>query len=146
MVFSKIQNPVFVIWSFTFQFVLITHFALRRTFLNFAIEYGWIVYALSLFSVLVSFQQINRRESWSFWVGGFIFLIWAVFGFSVEYLFKVSWRSPIIWNIFIPYVGLYLATIMFYWWPLGEINKLLWYIYSVLFVISTFFNITSHSL
>lgn len=52
-----------------------------------------------------------------------LFLIWAVFGFLVEYLFTLSWRSPVNWKIFIPYVGLYLATIMFYWWPLGEINK-----------------------
>jgi hypothetical protein len=35
-------------------------------------------------------------------------------------------------------------TVMFYWWPLGEISKYLWFGAAFLFVISTFLNITSH--
>jgi hypothetical protein len=43
-----------------------------------------------------------------------------------------------------PYVFLYLATVMFYWWPLGLLSRPLWIIYAVLFVIATILNITSH--
>jgi hypothetical protein len=34
---------------------------------------------------------------------------------------------------------------MFYWWPLVNIDKPLWYIYVVLFLASTILYVTSHS-
>jgi hypothetical protein len=57
---------------------------------------------------------------------------------------KIEWRSPVRWSVFGPYITLYLATVMFYWWPLALIEKTWWYIYTVMFIISTFLNITSH--
>jgi fatty acid desaturase len=56
---------------------------------------------------------------------------------------KVQWRDPILWQ-FGPYVFLYLATIMFYWWPLGLVSRPLWFVYAALFIISTVINATSH--
>ena len=141
---KKIQNPVFVIWAFTFQLLLIIHFTIRITNFEFAINYGWVIYLLSLVGLIVSIQQIKNMEGWVFWIGGFIFLTWAIFGFLVEYIFNISWRLPIIWPIFIPYISLYLATVVFYWWPLGKIKKTYWYVYSILFVISTYLNVASH--
>ncbi len=57
----------------------------------------------------------------------------------------ISWRSPIVWPVFIPYVFVYLASLMFYWIPLGNIRRELLYIYAVLFIINSFLNITSHA-
>jgi len=64
--------------------------------------------------------------------------------YIIEYVKGIQWRNPIHWPVFGPYVFLYLATIMFYWWPLGLISRPLWYAYAILFVISTVLNITSH--
>ena len=144
MLFSDIQNPTYVVWAFAFQLVLIAFFALRRLNLDLAVKYGWVIYALSLPSIVVSIQQINAGNSWTFWVGGFIYLAWSVLGFLVEYVLNLTWRSPIVLRIFVPYVGLYLATVMFYWWPLGEIHKGYWYGAALLFVLSTILNVTSH--
>jgi len=83
-------------------------------------------------------------KTWSLWLSGFLFLVWAIFGYAVEYVKGIQWRSPIRWSIFGPYVFLYLATIMFYWWPLGLINKPLWGVYALLFIASTILNVTSH--
>ncbi len=63
---------------------------------------------------------------------------------TVEYLMGIAWRNPVRWPIFLPYVFLYLGTLMFYWWPLGRIRKPLWYAYAVLFAASTVLNILSH--
>ena len=144
MRFRELQNPVFVIWAFVFQFVLIAHFIIRKVHFDFAVRYGWIVYVIGLIGILVSLQQIHSGKTWIFWIGGFLLSIWAVLGLSAEYLFHVAWRAPIVWGIFLPYVGLYLTSIMFYWWPLAEIGKKYWYGYGVLFVISTYLNATSH--
>jgi len=45
----------------------------------------------------------------------------------------------------IPYVNLYLASMMFYWWPLATIDRTLWYVYAALFVISAALNVISHN-
>jgi hypothetical protein len=44
----------------------------------------------------------------------------------------------------VPYVLLYLSTVMFYWWPVGLLSRPLWIAFAVLFVIGTVLNVTSH--
>jgi hypothetical protein len=107
-------------------------------------RYGWIVYALSLPAAAVSVLLLLGGKPWWLWLGGFIYLVWAIFGYIVEYIKEIEWRNPIRWPIFGPYVVLYLATVMFYWWPLALIVRLLWHIYAILFIASTVLNLTSH--
>ena len=138
-------ETLFVISAFLFQIILIVHFALRKWRFELAMRYGPIVYALSIPAAMLSIVLLINDKTWVFWTSGFIYLIWAVFGYLVEYRLKMTeWREPIRWSIFIPYVSLYLATVMFYWWPLVRIYKPLWYGYAVLFAISTILNIKSH--
>jgi hypothetical protein len=135
---------LFVVWAFLFQFVLIAHFSLRKWSFPVAQKYGWVVYALGVPASIVAVLLLVGGKTWSLWVGGFLHLAWAIYGYTVEYVWKLRWRNPVRWPIFGPYVFLYLATIMFYWWPLGIVSRLSWYVYAVLFVVSTFLNVTSH--
>lgn len=136
---------IFVTAAFLFQIILICHFALRKWRFELAMRYGPIVYALSIPAAILSIVLLLNGKTWGFWSGGLLYLAWAGFGFTVEYLLKITgWRQPIRWEIFIPYVSLYLATVMFYWWPLALIYKPLWYGYAVLFAVSTILNIQSH--
>lgn len=137
-------DALFVIWAFLFQFVLIIHFALRKWHFDVAMRYGPIVYALSIPAVTISMVLLLGGRIWSLWLGGFIYLVWAIFGYFVEYVRKIQWRSPIRLQVLGPYVFLYLATVMFYWWPLALIRRPLWYVYAALFVVSTILNATSH--
>ena len=106
---------LFVIWAFLFQIVLIIHFSLRKwSFDTYIMQYGWIVYAMSVPATVVSILLLLGDKTWSLWLGGFIFLIWAIFGYAVEYVKKITWRNPIRWPILGPYLVLYLATVMFY--------------------------------
>lgn len=135
---------LFVAFSFLFQLILIIHFAFRKWHFDQAMRYGWIVYALSIPAAAISIIFLMNGQSWYIWQGGFIYLIWAAYGYRVEYVTQIQWRSPIRWSILGPYVALYLATVMFYWWPLALIYKPLWYVYAILFVVSTVLNVTSH--
>lgn len=135
---------LFVLWAFLFQVILIIHFALRKWRFETAVRFGWIVYAASLLAVIISLLLLFGGQPWSFWLGGFIYFIWAVYGYFIEYVRKIRWRNPPRWSILGPYVILYLATIMFYWWPLALISRPLWYVYAILFVISTALNLASH--
>jgi hypothetical protein len=135
---------LFVAWAFLFQIALIVHFALRRWRFPVAMRYGPLVYALGIPAAAVSILLLLDGKAWFLWIGGFLCLAWGAFGYWVEYIKQIQWRNPIYWPIFVPYISLYLATIMFYWWPLGLINRALWYAYAVLFIISAVLNATSH--
>jgi hypothetical protein len=141
---ADILETLFVISAFLFQVILIIHFALRKWRFALAMRYGWIVYLLGLPAAALSLFILLAGKSWYLWLSGFIYLVWAIYGYSVEYVRGIQWRSPINWSVLGPYIILYLATVMFYWWPLALIYKPLWYIYAVLFLTSTILNVTSH--
>jgi hypothetical protein len=135
----------FVIWAFTFQIILILHFAVRKRFFErYTLKYGWLVYALSIPAVVISLVLLFGGKSWSFWLGGFLFLVFAVYGYRIDYVKGIQWRNPLRKDILFPYLTLYLETVMFYWWPLGLLSRPLWYAFAVLFVIGTILNISSH--
>jgi hypothetical protein len=137
-------DALFVISAFLFQIALIIHFALRKWRFDLAMRYGPVVYALGIPAAFVSFLILLGGKSWTLWLGGFLFLTWAIFGYTVEYVKRIEWRDPIRWSIFGPYIFLYLATVMFYWWPLAPLYKPSWYAYAMLFMVSTILNLTSH--
>jgi hypothetical protein len=144
---SKLDNldRLFVVWAFFFQTVLIVHFALRkRLFESYTVRFGWIVYALSIPAVVLSIVLLVAGKGWSFWLGGFLFLVYAVFGYWVDYVRAIQWRSPLRVSVMVPYVLLYLGAVVFYWWPLGLLSRPLWTVFTVLFVVSTVLNLASH--
>ena len=135
---------LFIVAAFVFQIVLTVHFAVRKWRFETAIRYGWIVYALSLPAALLSLAQLAAGTPWYFWLAGLLYLVWAAFGYVVEYVYRIEWRTPIYWPIFAPYVLLFLTTSMFYWWPLARLSWWLWAIFTVLYVLGTVLNVTSH--
>lgn len=144
---TKLDNldNLFIVWAFLFQILLIVHFAIRKNlFESYTVKYGWIIYALCIPAVVISIVLLRGGKSWSFWLGGFLFLVFAIFGYWVDYVAQIQFRSPLRLSVVFPYTFLYLATVMFYWWPLGLLNRPLWVLYATLFVIATILNITSH--
>ena len=137
-------DTLYVFTAFLFQAILIAHLALRKWRFEVAARYGWLVYALSIPAAAVSVLLLLSGKSRSLWAGGFIYLVWALFGYIVEYVREIEWRNAPRWQILVPYVTLYLATVMFYWWPLGLLRRPLWYVAAILFVVSTALNLTSH--
>lgn len=135
---------LFVLVAFFIQIILVVFFALRYWMFDTAIQFGWIVYALAVPAVIASLVLMIGGKHWYIWLGGFLYAAWAILGYIVDIARPVAWRSPILWPVFIPYVLLYLASNMFYWWPLGNIQRPLWFIYGILFVVSTIPNIASH--
>ena len=141
----KKLDSLYVVWAFFFQIALILHFAVRKRFFeSYTLKFGWIVYALCIPAVIVSLILLRAGKPWYFWLGGYLCLLFAIYGYYIDYFKQIPWRNPVVPGILIPYITLYLSTIMFYWWPLLRINRTLWFIYAGLYVISTILNITSH--
>jgi len=136
---------LFVVWAFFFPIVLIVHFALRQRFFEtYTTKMGWLVYALSIPALVVSIILLVRGKTWSFWLGGFLFIVYAAFGYWIDYVRGIQWRNPLRPSILVPYVLLYLGTVMFYWWPLGALSRPLWIAFGILFAIGTVLNAASH--
>ena len=91
-----------------------------------------------------SLLLLLNGKSWYFWLGGFLCLLYSAFGYWVDYVRKIAWRKPVVTGILIPYVTLYLATLMFYWWPLYRLSMPLWIVYTGLYIIAMVLNIRSH--
>ena len=137
-------DRLFVFAAFLIQVVLVIFFALRTRNLTAALRVGWIVYALAIPAVAVSILLMRAGRPWFVWLAGFLYGAWAVFGYLVDVARPLEWRSPILWPVFLPYVLLYLSSLMFYWWPLATIQRQLWFVYAVLFLVSTVLNVSSH--
>jgi hypothetical protein len=138
-------DTLFVIWAFFLQIVLIFHFAIRKPLYDsYTLKFGWLVYALCVPSAAVSLVILFGGKSWSFWLGGFLFIAFAAYGYWIDYVKRINWRKPLRKDIMFPYVTLYLGTIMFYWWPLGLLSRPLWIAFGILFVIGSILNLSSH--
>ncbi len=140
----SLYERLFVYASFFLQVALLIYFAIRKSNFSLAMRWGWLVYALALPMVVVSIALLVAGEPWYLWLGGFLYAIYAAFGYIVDIAHPIAWRSPVNVLVFVPYILLYLASLMFYWWPLARIWRPFWYVYAVLFVISTRLNISSH--
>lgn len=138
------HDRLFTLSAFLIQILLLTYFIFRKLDFERTLKWGWIIYAMAIPALFVSIILIRAGKPWSFWLGGVIFTTWAIFGYIVDIAWPVPWRSPIYLPVFIPFVVLYLGSLIFYWWPLGMIQRGLCYIYAILFVTSTYFNVTSH--
>lgn len=138
-------DTLFIFWAFFLEIVLVIHFAIRKPFYDvYTRKWGWIVYGLSIPGLVVSLLLIIDGKSWSFWLGGFLYLLFAIYGYWIDYIKAISWRKPLRKDIMFPYVTLYVGSIMFFWWPLANLYRPLWFVFGILFIISTVLNLTSH--
>lgn len=135
----------FVVWAFAYLIVLIAHFAVReRWFEAYTEPYGWVVYGLSVPAAALSVWILAAGEDWTLWAAGFLCLAFGAFGFWVDYVARIDFRSPFVASVGVPYVVLYLATLMFYWWPLWDRSRLAWGAYAVLYAVAMVLNLRSH--
>jgi hypothetical protein len=138
------HNRLFITTSLCIQVVLVIFFALRKWDFPLAMQVGWFVYALAVPAVIVSIRLIRGGKPWYLIAAGFLFALWAAFGTVVDIIHPVEWRSPILLAVFLPYVLSYTASQMFYWWPLLKVHRPSWFIYTALYCLSTWLNMSSH--
>jgi hypothetical protein len=137
-------DTLFVAWTLLLQLGLATYFAFRKWAYEAAMRHGWIVYASGLPALFFSLWLWREGKTWYLWTAGLVFAAWALFGYVVDRVSRIPWRRPIYWPILVPYVLLYLAGQCFYWWGVGLLSQPLWFVYAVLFAISTALNLASH--
>ena len=134
----------FAAYGIASQVVLVLFFAARRWRPGIAERYGWLAYAFAGLGLPLGAWLILGGQSWSLYVGPLLLALWAALGAAVDLWWRIEWRTPIRWSVFVPYAALYFWAQMFLWWPLWNLSRTAWACFLVLFAASTALNIRGH--
>ena len=92
--------------------------------INHILGYGIVALALPATIVIVAF--IKEKSGWRHWIGPAIFIVFVVLQIFVEYVWKVEFRSPIRYDVLVPYLVLFFGSIFFMGISMFRINRRLW--------------------
>ena len=92
---------------------------------------GYGIIALAGPAALATVAFIRSRAGWRLWIGSAAFLVFVVFMVLVEYIWRVEFRSPIHYDILVPYLVLFFGSILLMGLPMFRINRRLWLITAV---------------
>jgi hypothetical protein len=92
--------------------------------INHLLGYGIVALTVPAAFTIVAF--IRTRASWRQWIGPAAFLLFGVFMIAVEYIWLVEFRSPIRYDILVPYLVLFFGSILLMGLPMFRINRRLW--------------------
>jgi len=126
------------------QFVLILNFAARNGKPSLEREYGGVVYAMGVPAVILGMLFLVANQPWYVVTAPFLYWVWAAFGYYVDRYRPIEWRTPPRWSVFVPYVGLFVASQFSFWIPLWVVGLAYWMAYAALYSVNTGLNIYSH--
>ena len=92
--------------------------------INHLLGYGIVALAAPAALAMVAF--IRTRAGWRQWIGPAAFLAFAAFMVGVEYIWRVEFRSPMRYDILVPYLVLFFGSILLMGLPMFRINRRLW--------------------
>jgi hypothetical protein len=134
----------FAAFGIASQALLLGFFAARRWRPRAAQRFGWLAYAFAALGLPLSGWLFLGGQSWRLYTGPLLLALWAALGASVDLWLHVPWRTPIRWGVFVPYVFLYFFGQMFLWWPLWDMQRVLWGCFLILFAANTALNVGGH--
>jgi hypothetical protein len=141
---QDILQTGFVILAFVIQVMLVGSFAARNWKPSIEEKLGWLVYGMGLPASVLGVLFLVNDQPWYYWTATLLFTVWAAFGYMVDVVLRVKWRNPPRWPIFIPYVVLFVSSLLAFWVPLWFIRPVLWIIYALLYAAHTALNMYSH--
>ena len=136
---------VFAAFGLASQALFVCFFAARRWWPRIAERFGWLAYAFAGLGLPLGAWLFAGGQSWKLYVGPFLMASWALLGAVVDLWRPREWRGPpTMWNVLVPYVGLYFWAQMFLWWPLWNTQRAAWAVFLLLFIANTALNLQGH--
>ena len=96
---------------------------------------GFGIIALGLPAILVIIVFVREKAGWQHWIGPVVFLIFLVVMICVEHIWSIEFRSPMRYEILIPYLVLFYGSILLMGLPMFRINRGLWLITAITSVV-----------
>jgi hypothetical protein len=107
---QNVLQTLFVAFAFISQALLIFNFAALGWKPHLHQKRGSIVYASGLVAFPLGIQFRSSPQARYFWFAFGLFKIWPMLGYFIDILRPINWRDPIRWQIFVPYVVLYISA------------------------------------
>jgi len=92
--------------------------------INHALGYGMMVLAIPAIVALVGF--VRAEAGWLHWIGPAVFVAFIVLMVVVDYAWPVEFRSPMRYDILVPYLVLFFGSILLMGLPMYGMNRQLW--------------------
>jgi hypothetical protein len=92
--------------------------------INHLLGYG--IVALGIPSILTVFAFVRMRAGWRQWIGPLLFILFLGFMIFVEYVWQIEFRSPVRYDILVPYLLLFFGSILLMGLPMFRMNRQLW--------------------
>ena len=141
---SELLQAFYVSFAFSVQTLLIINFAARNWKPTIEKTYGWIIYALGAPSVILGAMTLVADQPWFFVAPPLLYFAWAILGYYVDLWRPVAWRNPPRWSIFVPYVGLFTASLILFWISMWYVGTIYWIAFGAMYVVHTVLNTYSH--
>jgi hypothetical protein len=84
------------------------------------------VIALGIPAVLAMVAFMRGRAGWRQWIGPAVFLTFLVLMIFVDDIWQVEFRSPIRYDILVPYLVLFFGSILLMGLPMFRMDRRLW--------------------
>jgi len=87
---------------------------------------GYAIVALAVPSTVALVAFIHARAGWRQWIGPAAFLAFVALMILVEYVWVVEFRSPMRYDILVPYLVLFFGSILLMGLPMFSMDRRLW--------------------
>jgi 4-amino-4-deoxy-L-arabinose transferase-like glycosyltransferase len=88
--------------------------------------FGYGIVALGIPAILALVAFIREKAHWRQWIGPAVFLAFLAFMIFVEYIWRVEFRSPMRYDVLVPYLVLFFGSILLMGLPMFRMNRRLW--------------------
>jgi hypothetical protein len=89
---------------------------------------GYVMIVLAIPSILAIIAFVRVGVGWLHWVGPAVFLTFIVLMVVVDYAWPVEFRSPMRYDILVPYLVLFFGAILLMGLPMFRLNRQLWFV------------------
>lgn len=88
--------------------------------------FGYMIVALAAPATVALVAFLRARAGWRQWIGPGVFLAFIALMIVVEYVWVVEFRSPVRYDILVPYLLLFFGSILLMGIPMFRLNRRLW--------------------
>jgi hypothetical protein len=89
---------------------------------------GYVMIVLAIPSIIALIAFARAGAGWLQWAGPAVFLTFIVLMVVVDYAWPVEFRSPMRYDILVPYVVLFFGAILLMGLPMFRLNRQLWFV------------------
>jgi hypothetical protein len=87
---------------------------------------GYAIVALAVPSTVALVAFVRARAGWRQWIGPMVFLAFIALMVVVDYISPVEFRSPMRYDILMPYLLLFFGAILLMGLPMFRMDRRLW--------------------